>query len=564
MLANELLPLLATYWPVVVVGSLAIYLLRNKYHNGLNKYSGHPLAGYTNWWRFYDNLRRDTQGTHVSLHRKYGDVVRLGPNVLSFADPRAIKTIYGLNKGMTKTDFYIVQQAVAKGIRLQSLFSTKDEDYHAKYRRCVNNAFAMSSLVGYEPLVDSTTDAFIEQTQQRYCATGKSCNFSRWLQFFAFDVIGDLTWSKRIGFVDRDEDVDGIVKFIGDFLSYAGPIGQMPWLDLLFEKNPIKLQLQKWGLNNAVFPVTKFAQDQSAHRTAEMEKIKQGGMLDEESGKAVDLLMKFTQAQHDHPEFMTDNQVLSSCTSMVFAGSETTAISLSSVFYYLVKHPRVYKKLMEELDDAARNGTITDRENKKVSFSEAQKLPYLDAVIQESFRVHPAAGLILERVVPPQGLDIVGNFIPGGTIVGCNAWVLHRRPEVFGSDVDTFRPERWLDAKPEQLKEMKVRSQMNVDSLTKPADFQPAGHYVPVWRRSSHVHWEEHQLVGDIQAGAHISPEFRDRDGATTSQVENPLRLVRLSTPFRCAKISADKHSRFVRQLNFNTLFRPRAVPHEK
>lgn len=358
--------------------------------------------------------------------------------------------------GMTKSDFYPVQQAVAKGQRLQSLFSTKDEDYHAKYRRCVNNAFAMSSLVGYEPLVDSTTDAFVEQTTKRYCETGKSCNFSRWLQFFAFDVIGDLTWSKRIGFVERDEDVDGIVKFIGDFLSYAGPVGQLPFLDLLGEKNPIKLQLQRWGLNNTVFPVTKFANDQSAHRTAEMEKIKQDGRVDEESGKGVDLLMKFTQAQHDHPEFMTDRQVLSSCTSMIFAGSETTAISLSSIFYNLIQHPRIYDKLMHELDGAVRDGSIEDRENKKVSWGESQRLKYLDAVIQESFRLHPAAGLILERVVPPQGMDILGHWIPGGTIVGCNAWVLHRRAEIFGEDVDAFRPERWLEASPAQLSQMKA------------------------------------------------------------------------------------------------------------
>jgi cytochrome P450 len=281
---------------------------------------------------------------------------------------------------MLKSDFYPVQQAVAKGERLQSLFSTKDEEYHARYRRCVNSAFSLTGLVGYEPLVDSTTDAFIEQTEKRYCSTGRSCNFSRWLQFFAFDVIGQLTWSKRLGFVDRDGDVGGIVKFVGDFLSYAGPVGQMSWLDLIFEKNPIKLQLQKWGLDKKVFPVTKFALDQAADRAAEMEKIKQDGSLDEKSDRGVDLLMKFNQAAHDHPEFMTDKQVLSSCTSMIFAGSETTAISLSSIFYHLVKHPRVYNKLMEELDEAAQNGTIAERANSKVSWAESQKLPYLDTV----------------------------------------------------------------------------------------------------------------------------------------------------------------------------------------
>lgn len=152
---------------------------------------------------------------------------------------------------------------------------------------------------------------------------------------------------------------------------------------------------------------------------------------------------------------MDDNRILSTCTSMVFAGSETTAISLSAVFYFLVKHPRVYLKLMQELDNAVADGTIESRPDKTVSWPEAQKLTYLDAVVQESFRLHPAPGLILERVVPKQGMQICGEIIPGGTIVGCNAWVVQRRPEVFGVDVDTFRPERWIEASPDKLKEMK-------------------------------------------------------------------------------------------------------------
>jgi hypothetical protein len=297
MLLNELLPALLNYWPILLPLGLVVYLIRNYTYSGLQKYPAPGLAAYTNWYRYFENLQRRSQERHIDWHRKYGDVIRLGPNVLSFADPRAIKIIYGLNKGMTKSDFYPVQQAVAKGQRLESLFSTKNEAYHAKYRRCVNNAFSMSSLVSYEPLVDSTTDAFVEQTKRRYCDTGKTCNFSKWLQFFAFDVIGEITWSKRIGFIDRDQDVDGIVKFVGDFLSYCAPVGQMPFLDLIWSKNPLLLQLQKWGLNNKVFPVTKFALDRNKERTGEMEKVKQDGKLDEESGKGVDLLMKFTQAR---------------------------------------------------------------------------------------------------------------------------------------------------------------------------------------------------------------------------------------------------------------------------
>lgn len=174
-----------------------------------------------------------------------------------------------------------------------------------------------------------------------------------------------------------------------------------------------------------------------------------------------DLLSKFLQAQTDRPEFMTQDKVLTMAVSMAFAGSETTAISLSSVFYYLLKNSRCMETLRKELDDKAKEGHFTDNEHGVVTFTESQSLPYLDACIKEAFRLHPAPGLPLERVVPPQGMDIAGNFVKGGTIVGCNAWVIHRRPEIFGEDVEVFRPERWLvdeskdkDSEDRRLKEM--------------------------------------------------------------------------------------------------------------
>jgi hypothetical protein len=110
MLASELLPLIKAYWPIILVVGVVLRLARNKFYNGLNKYPGHPLAGYTNWWRYFDVQGRKAQWTHIDLHRKHGDIVRLGPNVLSFADPRAIKTIYGLNKGMTKVRISLATQ----------------------------------------------------------------------------------------------------------------------------------------------------------------------------------------------------------------------------------------------------------------------------------------------------------------------------------------------------------------------------------------------------------------------------------------------------------------------
>lgn len=226
----------------------------------------------------------------------------------------------------------------------------------------------------------------------------------------------------------------------------------MPWLDLLFLKNPLVLLLDKLGVKLFAFPITIFAKSRMSERLTEMEKNKANG-VDESTGRA-DLLSMFLKAKKERPEFMTDQRVLTMAVSMAFAGSETTGISLAAVFYYLLKNPRCYEKLMKELDDGVRDGKIEARPDGTVSWTESQNLPYLDACIKESFRMHPAAGLPLERITPPQGIEIDGQFIPGGTIVGCNAWVIHKREDIFGKNVDDFIPERWLEASKEQLKEM--------------------------------------------------------------------------------------------------------------
>lgn len=226
----------------------------------------------------------------------------------------------------------------------------------------------------------------------------------------------------------------------------------MPWLDNLFLKNPIVLLLDQLGFKMFAFPITLFARSHMTERLAEIES-NQAQDIDESSGRA-DLLSMFLKARKDRPDFMTDQRVLTMAVSMAFAGSETTAISLAAVFYYLLQNPSCYRKLNAEVDTAVEEGKIESRPGGLVSWSESQRLPYLDACIKESFRLHPAAGLPLERVTPPQGAEIDGQHIPGGTIVGVSAWVIHRRQDIYGSLVDSFRPQRWLEADKDHLKEM--------------------------------------------------------------------------------------------------------------
>jgi cytochrome P450 len=221
-------------------------------------------------------------------------------------------------------------------------------------------------------------------------------------------------------------------------------IGQMPWLDYLFIKNPLR-GLLKGGPTGAV---ARFARARVDERLNQKDKPA--------ISTQKDFLARFIEAKHEHPNIVNDNQVLSYTVSNMNAGSDTTAISLRAIIYYTLKNPQTGKRLREELTLALHENRIS----LPISWKQSQEeLPYLDAVIREALRLHPAVGLLLERVVPAEGLQLPdGPFLPAGTIVGANPWIIHRH-QVFGDNVESFVPERWLKMDTESEAEFQARKQ---------------------------------------------------------------------------------------------------------
>lgn len=85
----------------------------------------------------------------------------------------------------------------------------------------------MTSLVQFEPLVDSTTIEFLKQLKQRYADRSGGAgivDIGTWLQYYAFDVICELTYSKRMGFVERGQDVERIISSLEWLLDYAAVV----------------------------------------------------------------------------------------------------------------------------------------------------------------------------------------------------------------------------------------------------------------------------------------------------------------------------------------------------
>jgi cytochrome P450 len=117
----------------------------------------------------------------------------------------------------------------------------------------------------------------------------------------------------------------------------------------------------------------------------------------------------------------------------------------------IITSRHVYTTLQAEIDSAVADNKLS---GPVVRDAEARTLSYLQAVIKEGLRIFPPATGLGSKLVPPGGDTINGVFLPGGTKVGANYWALMRRTDIFGTDATAFRPERWLEASPEQLAKM--------------------------------------------------------------------------------------------------------------
>ncbi|KAK6330384.1 hypothetical protein TWF696_003480 [Orbilia brochopaga] len=413
---------------------LAVFqLLYTRYKTHLRRVPGPFVASFTNAWRLKANLGRRPEIIHIELHKKYGDLVRIGPNCVSVGAATEVKQIYGITRLFQKSKFYPVTRPVANGKPVLGVFDTTSEDLHKILKRPIGHTYAMSTLLDYEPYVDSTLRVLQARLEELYVDKGVICDLGEWVHWAAFDVIGEMTFSRRLGFLEQGCDVGDVIKATQTQLDYLAVVGQMPFLDKLLMKNPLYI----WWRGNPTSPVTQFALDCMQQRLQEREKG--------EGANRRDFLAKFLDAADKYEGKIPPAQILGWAQANVFAGSDTTAISLRAIIYNLLKYPRVMEKLRAELTAALPPTTTAIP-----PYSITNALPYLSAVIKESLRLHPAVGILLERLVPEGGATIAGQFLPAGTIVGCNPWVVHRDPRVYGADADNFRPERWIEATDEQ------------------------------------------------------------------------------------------------------------------
>lgn len=133
--------------------------------------------------------------------------------------------------------------------------------------------------------------------------------------------------------------------------------------------------------------------------------------------------------------------------TILSAGAETTAETLAWTLSLLLNHPDTLRKAQQELDQqVGRERVITE--------SDIDNLVYLQAVVKESLRLHPAASLAVMRVFT-EACTVRGYYVPKGTRIVFNLWKIQTDPSTWSDDSLKFKPERFLG----RHKDVDVRGQ---------------------------------------------------------------------------------------------------------
>jgi cytochrome P450 len=442
--------------PTLIVGILlailatrVLYALYTQLASPLRDVPGPFLARFTKLW-FFNRVRRGKfHHDNIALHEKYGPIVRVGPDLFSISTPD--KTVYGIGSKFAKSDWY--EGWKHPDPNRWTLFPDRDMKRHAETRKRFQGMYSMSALVSYEGYVDSCAEIFAQRLEE-FAASGEVIDMAHWFQCYAFDVIGDITYSRRFGFLDRGEDMDGTMAALGRAMVYGTLVGIYAWVHPFMYKLMENLPGSGAAGRNYIM---KFVQGRIDDRNGERAKRLNAGKKSadgDEEGMPQDFLDKITNAHESDPSKVSRYHIFMMGLSNIIAGSDTTAVSLSSILYNLAKAPRAMEKLREEMEEFERRGKCGKM---VVTFKESQDMPYLQAIMKEALRMHAATGLPLWRVVPEGGAQIAGRHFPAGSVVGINTWVAHYDKRVFGEDAFEFRPERWIQAEKdgeERLKEM--------------------------------------------------------------------------------------------------------------
>ncbi|KAK5657494.1 hypothetical protein OQA88_3066 [Cercophora sp. LCS_1] len=406
---------IATTVAAVAAGYVLWSLLRNVFASPIPPSVPGPfLARLTSKWILLVDLSGYRARTVHALHMKYGPVVRVAPNELSFANKEAIRAIYGPGTTCTKSEAY-------ESFGRKGMFQMQDPEEHRQRQRRMAHVFSAGNLQQIEPLIQAVIDRVVDAIAAR---AGQATDALHWCRMMALDVSGEVLMGKSFGAFEGDKAPTYAQQLDITFLVLALQ-NLSPLLCSALKLLPIAGIQAFFSAPDKIY---QYAFD------ALEEYIKANGRG---SARRTLLTKLIARNPETGAEPLPDHIIGVELSNTLFAGTDTTGNTATYALYRLAFLPEWQKKLREEL-----RASRVRADN--FSFRSLQSLPVLNGVFMETLRLHPAAPSALPRVTTRTTI-IGGLQLPAQTLVSMQAYSTQRDPTYF-PDPERFDPSRWIAA----------------------------------------------------------------------------------------------------------------------
>ncbi|QDS75471.1 hypothetical protein FKW77_004385 [Venturia effusa] len=369
-------------------------------------------------WAWH-NVIGDIHVWTAGAHAKYGEIVRLGPDTLSFINEQAWKDIYMHRQDANGK----AMKQLAKNHKKRhenGVYSLLDapDDVHSRQRKMLSHAFSDRALREQEPLLRSYTDLVVRNlTDDARC--NRPVDIVETFNFLTFDVIGELAFGESFHACETREEHPWFALFFTTikWTSIFSVGKKIPFAPLiLIPAAPLILKSAK-----DMFAYTK---EKVRNRIATGDK------------ERPDFMARVLKHNTNDGTGITIPEIESTFELLAVAGSETTATLMSGLMWLALNNPPVLSKLQQEI----RSAFASDSE---ITLIKIDHLTYLQATLQESLRMYPPVPVTLTRVTGPEGISICGEWIPGNTAVGVPHRAASLSPTNFHEPM-TFAPERFF------------------------------------------------------------------------------------------------------------------------
>lgn len=266
------------------------------------------------------------------------------PNQISLADASALDIVYGPKPKWEKTDFFASFDPHIDD-RVE-LFSALNNAKHSERRKITAPIFATGAVSQYEPNVDRIVAVFLKRLDN--AAASKKCIDMTWaLRQYTLDTIGEIFYGKEGGFNSLEDNTThkGWLAMLDAILAPLNSIGYVPkGAQTLYFMSQLLSSSNRTGLRT-------FATIISDSKAGVKEQRDEDGGKEEQENDMLSRLIAIVDEKGTSIDFNNDD-VAVNVYDAIMAGSDTTNIALTYVFYLIVKDRRVYQKLVEEIRTA--------------------------------------------------------------------------------------------------------------------------------------------------------------------------------------------------------------------